>query len=201
MRFLRARLHKIEGEYKFKLVYAKRDGWDNTCQQVTEKEPFGVHFDVAKTPDRRHFQLSAVKKQDGSITNTIEEAFQELLGFHFPTDDHRDTPHQDNIHRSCRDPPSTPDDLPFSLAEVEAAVKNINSKKAPGPDGLFGDVVKEAFHSNKTYFHSFFNECLAKGYFPRRWRIANLVLFNKIRTQRPLDPFACWMQWVKFWIN
>ncbi|GBM04605.1 hypothetical protein AVEN_75568-1 [Araneus ventricosus] len=69
-KFLRQKFKKIKGEYKFKLLQAKREGWADTCEEVTTEQPFGVHFDVAKCPDRRHLQLSAVTKQDGSLAST-----------------------------------------------------------------------------------------------------------------------------------
>ncbi|GBO11879.1 Retrovirus-related Pol polyprotein from type-1 retrotransposable element R1 [Araneus ventricosus] len=188
-KFLRSRLNKIEGEYKFKLTRAKRDGWSETCSQITEKEPFGVHFDVAKNPDRRYFQLSAIEKADGTLTQTTTEALNELLTYHFPTDDLSDSLTQACIRNLCRVPPPTPDDLPFSPAEVEQAARSINSKKAPGPDGLYGDVIKEAFNSNRSLFTDLFNGCLRQGHFPKKWKTANLVLFNK-KNKADRDPAA-----------
>ncbi|GBM25422.1 hypothetical protein AVEN_245828-1 [Araneus ventricosus] len=69
-----------------------------------------------------------------------------------------DTPLQASIRNHCRDPPPTPDDLSSSPAEIEATVKSPKRQKSPRPDGLFGDVVKEAFKSNKTLFINFFQQ-------------------------------------------
>ncbi|GBN34566.1 hypothetical protein AVEN_59593-1 [Araneus ventricosus] len=163
-KYLRSRLNKIEGEYKFKLTRAKRDGW-------------------------RYFQLSAIEKADGTLAQTTTEALNELLNYHFPTDDLSDSHTQAGIRNLCRVPPPTPDDLPFSPAEVELAARSINSKKAPGPDGLLGDVIKEAFNSNRSLFTDLFNGCLRQGHFPKKWKTANLVLFNK-KNKADRDPAA-----------
>ncbi|GBM78144.1 Retrovirus-related Pol polyprotein from type-1 retrotransposable element R1 [Araneus ventricosus] len=97
-------------------------------------------------------------------------------------------PHSDLIQNSplhaklrqlIKIPPSTSNDSLFSATEIEAAFKNIRSKKTPGPDGLFGDIVKEAYHTNKTYMLDLFNACLEHGHFPSRWKNADLVMFNK----------------------
>ncbi|GBM42202.1 Retrovirus-related Pol polyprotein from type-1 retrotransposable element R1 [Araneus ventricosus] len=188
-KFLRSRFKKIEGEFKFQLLKAKREGRSDTCEEITTTQPFGVHFDIAKNPDRRHFQLSAVQRPDGSLTSTTEEALQELLDFHFPTDNFQDSPAHAAIRSQSKVPPLTPDDPPFSRPEIEAAVKNIRSKKAPGPDGLFGDIIKEAFKENQQYVSDLFNACLTKGYFPQKWKKADLVLFNK-SNKKDTDPAA-----------
>ncbi|GBL82181.1 Retrovirus-related Pol polyprotein from type-1 retrotransposable element R1, partial [Araneus ventricosus] len=178
-KYLRSRFKKIEGEFKFQLLKAKREGWSDTCEEVTTTQPFGVHFDIAKNPDRRHFQLSAVQRSDGSLTSTTEEALHVLLDFHFPTDNFQDSPAQATIRSHSKTPPLTQDDPPFSTSEIEAAVKNVRSKKAPGPDGLFGDIIKEAYKANPHYVSDLFNACLSKGHFPKKWKKADLVLFNK----------------------
>ncbi|GBN97534.1 Retrovirus-related Pol polyprotein from type-1 retrotransposable element R1 [Araneus ventricosus] len=179
----------IEGEYKFKLLQAKREGWSDTCEEVTTTQPFGVHFDIAKNPERRHFQLSAVQRPDGTLTSTTEEALQELLEFHFPSDPLQDSPANAIIRLQSKDPPLTLDDPPFNSSELAAAVKNIRNKKAPGPDGLFGDIVKEAYKVNKPYLLDLFNACLSKGHFPANWKKAELVLFNK-NNKKDTDPAA-----------
>ncbi|GBL72616.1 Putative protein in type-1 retrotransposable element R1DM [Araneus ventricosus] len=113
----------------------------------------------------------------------------ELLEFHFPIDPFQDSPLHALIRQHSRDPPSTDNDPCFSPAELEAAVRNIRSKKAPGPDGLYGDIVKEAYHANKTYLLYLYNACLAQGYFPSRWKRADLIMFNK-SNKKDTDPEA-----------
>ncbi|GBO04156.1 Retrovirus-related Pol polyprotein from type-1 retrotransposable element R1 [Araneus ventricosus] len=140
-------------------------------------------------PNKRQFQLNAVRKEDGSLTTTIEEALHELLRYHFPDDDHQDSPAQADIRRNCRIPPSSPDDPPFSPLEVKTAVAEIRSKKAPDPDGLYGDVIKAVFAINPNFLVDLFNCCLERGYFPKRWRTAQLVLFNKPKKD-DMDPSA-----------
>ncbi|GBM63902.1 Putative protein in type-1 retrotransposable element R1DM [Araneus ventricosus] len=116
-RYLRARFKQIESEYKYKLNAAKRDGWTGTCEEVTADQPFGVHFDTAKTPDRRNFQLTVVRKPEGTLTATTEEALQELLSFNFPIDSQQDSSSHASIRRTSRIPPRTDDDPLFTVQE------------------------------------------------------------------------------------
>ncbi|GBM75744.1 Retrovirus-related Pol polyprotein from type-1 retrotransposable element R1 [Araneus ventricosus] len=188
-RYLRQLFKGLEAEYKWKLNFAKREDSDDICENVTADDPFGVHFDVAKNPDSRFFQLSAVNKADGTLTTTTEEAIAELLDLHFPLDEGGDSLSQAQIRQSCRIPPNTEEDPPFSSSEIDAAIHNLKSKKAPSPDGLYGDVIKEAYAINPHYFQALFNNCLAKGYFPAKWKKAQVVMFNK-KNKLDTDPSA-----------
>ncbi|GBL73688.1 hypothetical protein AVEN_230682-1 [Araneus ventricosus] len=69
-RFLRTQLKKVESEYTWSLNKAKREDWSEVCEKVTPKEPFETHFEVAKNPDRRHFQLCSTLKEGGNISQT-----------------------------------------------------------------------------------------------------------------------------------
>ncbi|GBN36098.1 hypothetical protein AVEN_152054-1 [Araneus ventricosus] len=188
-RFLRARWKKLESEYKWAINKAKRDEWADVCQKVTPEEPFGTHFDVAKNPYRRHFQLSSITKEDGTQTRTPEETLDVLLQFHFPTDPGDTEPEHVALRQTTRTPPSSQDDPPFSLAELQEAFNSLNNRKAPGPDGFHADVVKEVFASNPAYFQHLYNGCLTSGYFPKGWKRAHVVMFHK-SGKKDNDPFV-----------
>ncbi|GBN95192.1 Retrovirus-related Pol polyprotein from type-1 retrotransposable element R1, partial [Araneus ventricosus] len=185
IRFLRAQAKEAEGIYRFNLNKVKREDWEDRCENVTAEDPFGVHFDVAKNPDARFFQLSALRKENGDLTTNTKDTIQHLLDFHFPQDQGPDSLQHAKIREDSQLLPSTP---PFSAPEIEVSIKNINSKKAPGPDGFYGDVIKEAYSSNKLFIHNLFNSCLSAGYFPKRWKRAQVVMFNK--KNKDHDPGA-----------
>ncbi|GBM20381.1 hypothetical protein AVEN_222089-1 [Araneus ventricosus] len=103
-RFLRTKWKILESEYKWSINKAKRDDWADVCEKVTPEEPFGTHFDVAKNPDRCHFQLSSITKEDGTQTQTPEETLDFLLQFHFPTDPGDTDPAHTTLRRTARTP-------------------------------------------------------------------------------------------------
>ncbi|GBN68074.1 Retrovirus-related Pol polyprotein from type-1 retrotransposable element R1 [Araneus ventricosus] len=179
IRFLRSKVKEAEAIYRLRLNAAKREDWEDKCEKVTAEDPFGLHFDVAKTPDARFFQLNALRKENGQLTANVTEAIHHLLDYHFPQDVGPDSPFHARIRTDSKSPPNTSPDPPFSIPEVDAAIRNINSKKAPGPDGFYGDVIKEAYASNKHFIVDLFNQCLRTGYFPKKWKRAQLVMFNK----------------------
>ncbi|GBN91931.1 Putative protein in type-1 retrotransposable element R1DM [Araneus ventricosus] len=187
IRYLRSKV--AEALYRFSLNTAKREDWEDKCESVTVEDPFGVHFEVAKNPDARFFQLSTLKKADGNLTANINEAIRLLLNYHFPLDTGPDSPQQARIRQDSKSAPPFHQDPPFSIPEVDAAIKNIRSKKAPGPDGFYGDIIKEAYASNKQFIVDIFNFCLKTGYFPKRWKRAQVVMFVK-PNKEDSDPSA-----------
>ena len=74
---------------------------------------------------------------------------------------------------------NTPDDREFILAEIRNAVESMNNKKAPGDDGITGEIFKEAFQTFPKYLKAAYNGCLRKGDFPKRWKRAKLITIVK----------------------
>lgn len=59
------------------------------------------------------------------------------------------------------------------------AVKKMAKRKAPGPDGIPGSVVKLVAMEFGGLIAQLFTECLKQGYFPSQWKEASLVLLRK----------------------
>ena len=70
---------------------------------------------------------------------------------------------------------NTPDDRNFTLTEIKNAVESMDNKKAPGEDGITGEIFKQIFVTFPNYITTMYNECLRKGTFPKRWKRAKLV--------------------------
>jgi hypothetical protein len=70
---------------------------------------------------------------------------------------------------------NTPDDREFTLAEIRNAIESMNNKKAPGEDGITGEIFKQAFETFPKYITAMYNGCLWKGVFPKRWKRAKLI--------------------------
>lgn len=67
----------------------------------------------------------------------------------------------------------------FTMDEVNEAFQKIRSKKAPGLDGLGGEVVKPFFEAVPQYCLNMFNNLLVTGTFPKIWKKSKLVLLEK----------------------
>ena len=58
---------------------------------------------------------------------------------------------------------------PISREEVLFAVRKIKNRKAAGPDGIIGELLKNAGEYVIDFFVKFFNVLFQKGIFPEKW--------------------------------
>ena len=91
------------------------------------------------------------------------------------------------------------EDVPFfTCEELETAVLSLKSNKAPGPDGIPSEALKNVFATNPQLLLRMYNACLSDGVFPVCWKTARLVLIARgkanLTSRRPTGLFACWTQ-------
>lgn len=67
----------------------------------------------------------------------------------------------------------------FSMDELKAVQRRIKSGKAPGPDGLSGEMIRTLLDLEPEECLRTFNQCLEKGNFPWKWKESTLVLIPK----------------------
>jgi len=51
----------------------------------------------------------------------------------------------------------------------------MDNKKAPGEDGITGEVYKSAFEVFPRYITAMYSGCLRRGVFPKRWKTPKLI--------------------------
>jgi hypothetical protein len=68
---------------------------------------------------------------------------------------------------------------PVTSWEVTTAIDSLNSKAAPGQDGLSMAIVKECFPSIKLHLLFIFNACFNLQYFPDCWKTAKVAIIGK----------------------
>lgn len=74
----------------------------------------------------------------------------------------------------------------FTTGEILVAAKRMTSGKAPGPDGIPDEVLRQVAHIRPEFLLDVYNRCLSQGHFPERWKRARLVLLRK-GENKPLD--------------
>ena len=99
---------------------------------------------------------------------------------HFTPDDKKE---DTELHKLARaqslEPADTDDDIDFTVEESRNAVAIMDKKKAPGEDGIIGEVYKSAFEVFPRYINAMYNGYLRRGVFPKRWKTAKLIPFVK----------------------
>ena len=68
---------------------------------------------------------------------------------------------------------------PINESEVENAIKKLKLNKAPGPDGITNNAIKQAKDTLKTLYTALFNGIMETGTLPSQWKVANMQLLFK----------------------
>ena len=109
----------------------------------------------------------------GNTEITDNKAKAEILSNQFKavfTDEDVDTiPDMDSNGVSDIDP------LEFQTKGIVSLLRNINTKKASGPDGISCWVLKEAAEEIAPFLQFIFNQSLTTGQVPGDWKCANVT--------------------------
>lgn len=82
---------------------------------------------------------------------------------------------------------AVPETAQFTDAEVAMAVAWIKPNKAPGPDGLTGEMIRLCYLAQPKAFADTMRTCLQTGRFPLQWKQSVLCLIQKPRRPGQTD--------------
>ena len=124
-------------------VKSQRDFWE-AVHKVSFKRKL-VRNDIAVDDWFQHFRTLLEKGvNNDDITDSA-------------IDDDNDGDDDDENHTLNR---------PISEAEVLLALRKIKLRKAPGPDGIIGEIIRYSGNQVVHFFVKFFNTLFEKGIFP-----------------------------------
>ncbi|GIY27396.1 reverse transcriptase domain-containing protein [Caerostris darwini] len=182
-----AAFKKCQAEYKSLIIRTKTAKFKSFIDSVTTSK-------LLTHKKKRAITLKGVTREDNSITSNIHDTYEEILNFHFPRASHPSVPDA-AIATNSQDL----DFIPVTSVKLEAVIDGIKPKKAAGIDGLPGEIVKELFFANPTWFTNLFNFLLRSGIFPQVWKCARVVLIPKEdrnlshpQDYRPICILPCW---------
>lgn len=88
-------------------------------------------------------------------------------------------------------------DRDFDEAEIWAALQKLNSKSAPGPDGVTNKALRNLDKETISELTKYINECWTRGSIPDQWKRAKMVLIPKpgkppnLDNLRPISLTSC----------
>ena len=87
---------------------------------------------------------------------------------------------------------------PITMKEIEAAIRQLKCKKAPGPDGVTNDMIKHLGPAAKKTLLELFNESWKNGTVPALWKKATIIPIHKKgkdkkdpNSYRPISLLSC----------
>jgi hypothetical protein len=72
-------------------------------------------------------------------------------------------------------PVNTEDDREFTKEELGNTIASMNNNKAPGTDGITGNIYKQVFNMVQTIVTTLYNRCLKQGIFQSKWKEAKII--------------------------
>lgn len=144
---------------------AKKKSWDELLE--------GLNADPWGRPYKKI--MNRVKADNINVCGKLPvKKVDEILRKLFPND------RGINVYRESRN--DTEEWVPeVTEEELNIVIRRATKKenKAPGPDGVQAKWMAEAQRSAETVYRGLYDGCLRTGKFPRRWKVAKIVLLKK----------------------
>jgi hypothetical protein len=153
------------------LQEAKAKCWDNFLAEAQGKE---VYTAFRYTKPRRVQRTPVLKAGNQTATVFTEKArlFRHTL-FPPPPEYATTTAAGTNVHLQQSQW------TPVTDQEIRDAIFSSAPRKAPGPDGINFECIRQAYNAIPNWFNSLFREVLNQGYHPICWREATGAIIPK----------------------
>lgn len=143
---------------------AKKEAWEELLE--------GLNGDPWGRPYKKI--MEKLKEEDINICGKLPvDKIGEILGKLFP---------RDRGINMYTDKDETERQVPgITEEEMNTVIKRAKrkGKKAPGPDGIQAGLMAEAQINAKDTYRGLYDGCLRAGIFPKRWKVAKVVLLKK----------------------
>ena len=138
-----------------------REHWKELVDEV-ENDPWGNAYKIVRK-----------KLKTGQVIPELNDpAFvEQVIKDLFPS--------QVTEHRERPDGFDFPEDMLFTLEELQSEAKQLKNNKAAGPDGIPNEVLKVVVETCPNVLLDVFNACFSHGIFPKQWKRQALILLKK----------------------
>jgi hypothetical protein len=132
--------------------------------------------------------MTTINRPDRTETRGLKETINEILNHPHKEDEGEENPHHKSIRKAVDKLIHTEDDVEFTPEEIKHTIECFSQKKAPGLDGITGGIYQRLFHTFPRTIITMYNQSLKLGQFPKRWKIAKVILVLKPNKSNPQDP-------------
>jgi Reverse transcriptase (RNA-dependent DNA polymerase)/Endonuclease-reverse transcriptase len=181
---LKAKYNRLCKELTSDISLHRRKTWDDKIRALTFKNQSTWQMcrslqrgPVPNTPLQGGIGLAiTAEDQANLLATTLQSAFT-------PNPPNPETPpieaSVDDFVRSNPRPATVPDDDLATLEELAEICKNRKPRKAPGKDGITGELIEKLPKVAAQRFLQIINCSLQANYFPNIWKEAIVVCFPK----------------------
>jgi len=182
-----------------------RKSWEEKVSSLNLEKDTGKLWRLSKTLNDDHHETNraTILKENGQIYTGKQAA--SLLANSFKEDSLLEVPQErrDDVRRETREKiksqlPSQSMCEPFTSHELNASIKQLKSKKAPGKDGITNEMIKHLGNYAKQKLLEIFNLSWQSGKFPDSWKEAIITPIHKKgkdrhskTSYRPISLLSC----------
>lgn len=162
--------------YKNNLKEAKNAHWRAFVTDEGNLDPWGKVYKLCRGK-RGGYDVNSMKVGDIHTINW-DDSVTLLLGEFFPSSpDEAPVLAQPEVQRD-----------PLTRSEVNWAVYRGAQKKAPGLDGITGEIMRAIWAALPRHILSLYEQCLREGIFPDEWKVGSVVILLKSPEKARDDP-------------
>jgi Reverse transcriptase (RNA-dependent DNA polymerase). len=178
--------HDEKSKYQAAIKKERTKSLKECCNLTSSTNPWNAVYKLASNKAKRSQSLSTLQKPDRSLTADINETVTYMLDYLISKDDKDDSEYHNTIGSLAERPIQTADDTEYTSEEIRMAVDAINSKKAPGEDGITSDIFQRAYKQFSYLINN--NECLRQGRFSKKWKRVKVIPITKHGKEDTKDP-------------
>ena len=184
----KTKIYEEKRKYQAGIKHEKMNSWKEFCNLTASTNPWSQVYKLASGKIRPKSIMTTLTKSDGSETMSIQVTLEVLLAYLFEEDNAEKNTHQKTIRKAADEPITTSNDVKFSREEIKQAIESFNDKKAPGIDGITAGIYLRTFNIFPRLITAIYNQCLKRGCFPKKWKIAKIIPIIKPGKENSMDP-------------
>jgi hypothetical protein len=179
-------------KYQFEIRKEKFTSWKENCNVTSSSNPWSRVYKLATGKVRSNTIMTTLRKPDGTETSSILETMNIMLDHLITVDreEEEETFYHKNIRKMIEEAIQTCD-IEFTQGDIKQTIESFNRKNAPGSDGITSGIYLRAFNKFPRVVKAIYNQCLKRGCFPRRWKIAKIIPITKPGKENSTDPSKC----------
>lgn len=179
-------------QYQRLIKTSKHQSWLAFVAQMGNNNPWGIIYKMGADKLKIAQILTSLKANPNAgnqWTGSIEETLGLLLDTLMPPDSAEgENPQHAQVRRTARERAGIGIEAPFSMRELQEAVKLTKPNKSPGPDRIPPEVIRKWGNQTKVKFLNTVNTCWSQGHFPACWKVSNIKILRKAGDRDWSDP-------------
>lgn len=175
-RSLRKRIASLNREIEAYAQQLRRMKWEDKFndmdRQIGAAKTWNILRNMLDPENTKLAHRHSINRLIHTFQGTEQDLLQELRNKYFPQ-----TPLIN--HPDYRGQPNESLDRDIEEAQVRAVLLTLNTKSAPGPDGITNKMLRNLDDKSIAHLTEFFNEHWKSGTVPEQWKSAKIILIPK----------------------